>query len=199
MLDQLTTQLSGGSGVQNAMARIAQIRGNMTRDTNGLCTCSGGNGHCIGCEPIPVFAKRNRVHAAAGLDGAPGAEPTVHLLPGEDGNAGRADIIVRSAAGERTYQSRYQLELVDFDLEDENEDGIFERKIIGNPLHFLFLHVSGARNHFLGTLLQECLKKHILTAVCLSAAGEHLFIRRIRVRNSGMLFIVEIPPRFRQC
>lgn len=145
MLDQLTAQLSGGSSVQNAVARVAQIRGNMTRDANGLCNCSGGNGHCIGCEPTPVFAKRNRVAAPGGLDGTPGTSSSVHLLPGADGNPGRADIVVRSASGERLYQSRYQLELVDFDLEDENADGIFE-------------------------------------------PGEHLFIRRIRVRNSGMLF-----------
>jgi hypothetical protein len=146
MLDQLTAQLSGGSGVQNAMARIAQIRGNMTRDTNGLCTCSGGNGHCIGCDPVPVFAKRIRVAAAAGQDGTPGAEPGVYLLPGAGGNMGQAEIIVRSATGEQTYQSKYQLELVDFDLEDENADGIFE-------------------------------------------PGEHLFVRRIRVRNSGVSFV----------
>jgi len=144
MLDQLTAQLSGGSGVQNAMARIAQTRGNMTRDINGLCTCSGGDGHCIGCDPVPVFAKRNRVAAAVGQDGTPGVEPAVHLLPGADGNPGRADLIVRSATGEQTYQSKYQLELVDFDLEDENADGIFE-------------------------------------------PGEHLYVRRIRVRNSGVL------------
>ncbi len=60
-----------------------------------------------------------------------------------DGRPGEATIIVTSKTGpERSYRSRYQLELVDFDVEDENADGIFE-------------------------------------------PGEHIFIRRIRVKNTG--------------
>ena len=56
---------------------------------------------------------------------------------------GTAKIIVQELNGTRKeYPSIYDLELMDFDVEDENGDGIFE-------------------------------------------PGEHVFIRRIRVRNIG--------------
>ena len=59
------------------------------------------------------------------------------------GEAGKATFHVRNRGGpDQEYASLYQLELLDFDVEDENGDGIFE-------------------------------------------PGEHLFIRRIRIRNTG--------------
>lgn len=49
------------------------------------------------------------------------------LLRGAAGPDGRAQVIVRYANGDRPrYDRCYDLELVDFDLEDENGDGIFE-------------------------------------------------------------------------
>jgi hypothetical protein len=67
------------------------------------------------------------------------------LLAGAPGNNGTATIHVQRANGSiQEYTSCYRLELVDFDIEDENQDGIFE-------------------------------------------PGEHLFIRRISVRNTGLL------------
>jgi hypothetical protein len=80
-----------------------------------------------------------------GMDGQRGEKPTDTLFDGRDGRPGEGLIIVKpkTVGGvEKQYRSRYQLELVDFDLEDENADDIFE-------------------------------------------PGEHLFIRRIRVKNSG--------------
>lgn len=80
-----------------------------------------------------------------GMDGQKGEKPTDPLFCGRDGRPGESLITVRpiNVGGvEKEYRSRYQLELVDFDVEDENEDGIFE-------------------------------------------PGEHLLIRRIRVKNSG--------------
>ncbi len=79
------------------------------------------------------------------MDGQSGEKAVDPLFCGRDGRPGEGLIIVKpkTAAGiEKQYRSIYQLELVDFDLEDENEDGIFE-------------------------------------------PGEHLFIRRICVKNSG--------------
>lgn len=79
------------------------------------------------------------------MDGQRGEKPTNPLFCGRDGWPGEGLIIVKpkTAGGvDKEYRSRYQLELVDFDLEDENADGIFE-------------------------------------------PGEHLFIWRIRVKNSG--------------
>lgn len=59
------------------------------------------------------------------------------------GVAGRAIFHVRNhGAPDQEYTSLYQLELLDFDVEDENGDGIFE-------------------------------------------PGEHLFVRRIRIQNTG--------------
>jgi hypothetical protein len=59
------------------------------------------------------------------------------------GEEGTATIVVRMRDGmQRQYTSKYDLELVDFDIEDENGDGIFE-------------------------------------------PGEHIYVRRIRVRNNG--------------
>ena len=51
-------------------------------------------------------------------------DPLFEGLPGQEGNA---TIIVRYRDGrEQEYSSRYNLELVDFDIEDENGDNIFE-------------------------------------------------------------------------
>ena len=77
------------------------------------------------------------------------------LFPGTDGEPGEGMIIVRSSTAglpDRVYRSPYQLELVDFDVEDENDDGIFE-------------------------------------------PGEHLFIRRIHIKNTGRHFQEQNNPR----
>ena len=49
------------------------------------------------------------------------------LLPGRPGQLGTASIFVRYHSGIiHRYERCYQLELVDFAVEDENGDGIFE-------------------------------------------------------------------------
>lgn len=141
----MTAQLAAGSSLQTAVARVAQFRANTHRDTTGLCSCSGGNGHCHGCDVLPVFSQRIRLPGPDGVDGQDGASLETPLSPGSDGRPGEGSIVVQSRNGqEQTYRSRYNLELVGFDVEDENEDGIFE-------------------------------------------PGEHLFVRRIQIRNSGIL------------
>jgi hypothetical protein len=146
LIQGIGEQVSAGSSIQNTVARLAQYRANTVRDTIGLCKCSGGNGHCTGCDALPVFQTKARVKTEDGIDGLTGETPLVDtLFPGRSGRPGEGLIFVRSnnASEEpKQYHSRYQLELVDFDLEDSNEDGIFE-------------------------------------------PGEHLFIRRIRVKNTG--------------
>ncbi|ERF75585.1 hypothetical protein EPUS_04565 [Endocarpon pusillum Z07020] len=90
-----------------------------------------------------VYEKFQMLPACDGKDGQPGAIIADSLFPGTDGRDGKTTIYVRHADGTRhEYSTRYKLELVDFDVEDENGDGIFE-------------------------------------------PGEHLFIRRIRVKNTG--------------
>ena len=145
MVQGIGQQVSAGSNMQTAIVRLAQYRPNTVRDTAGLCECSGGNGHCTGCDALPVFQERSRVKGDDGMDGQRGEKPTDPLFCGRDGRPGEGLIIVKPktiGGVEKQYRSRYQLELVDFDLEDENADDIFE-------------------------------------------PGEHLFIRRIRVKNSG--------------
>lgn len=98
----------------------------------------------MGCGATEVYKEFQKLPACDGKDGQPGASIAGSLSPGTDGHDGCAKIHVRHADGTRhEYSSRFELELVDFDVEDENGDGIFE-------------------------------------------PGEHLFIRRIRVRNTGM-------------
>lgn len=149
MVQGIGAQVSVGSTMQTAIVRLANYRANTLRDTTGLCECSGGNGHCTGCDAIPVYQKRVQVPGQEGIEGRQGQSPVTPLFPGTDGRLGEGTIVVTSGnSPERTYRSRYQLELVDFDIEDENEDGIYE-------------------------------------------PGEHIFIRRIRIKNTGKLCSLE--------
>lgn len=142
---RMTAQTVSGSNMAAMMAEVA-ARYNAVRHPvvdPGACHCHGGQGNCTGCDSTPVVKKFKRVAGRKGLDGTPGAAVTTTILNGQSGPGGTVAIIVRKDDGtERQYSSIYNLELVDFDVEDENGDGIFE-------------------------------------------PGEHLYIRRIRVRNSG--------------
>ena len=142
----LRAQAVEGGNLQAMIARVAQQYGaSRHRQIDaGNCRCANGHGNCVGCGATNVYKDFQRVRALDGQDGQPGASIADPLFPGTDGHDGVATIHVRHADGTRhEYTSRYELELVDFDVEDENGDGIFE-------------------------------------------PGEHLFIRRIRVRNTGM-------------
>ena len=109
----------------------------------GACHCSGGTGNCVGCTATPLHKDFSRTRAANGRNGPPGVSQTAALHSGNPGHPGTAVIIVRSHDGaQRQYTQVFNLELLDFEVEDENADGIFE-------------------------------------------PGEHVIVRRIRVRNSG--------------
>lgn len=85
-----------------------------------------------------------RVEGLEGEHGRSGKPCTSVLHNGIDGPLGNATIVVqKSDGGHQEYSPLYNLELVDFDADDENGDRICE-------------------------------------------PGDHLFIRRITVRNSGM-------------
>ena len=142
-----------GGNIQAIVARAAMQYGALRhrRDTNtGNCKCAGGSADisCVGCDPKPVYRKYRRVAASDGRDGIPGLSIQTHLSPGLPGQAGTGIIIVRMGDGTRqTYSSKYNLELVGFDVEDGNGDGIFE-------------------------------------------PGDFLYVRRIRVRNSGQSSVI---------
>ena len=91
----------------------------------------------------PTVSNKSSTSKIQGKDGRREKVPKEVLYSGLDGKVGEAWIIVRSpTSGEQAYKSRFHLELVDFDVEDDNEDGIFE-------------------------------------------PGEHVFIHRIQVKNTG--------------
>ncbi|KAF7506176.1 hypothetical protein GJ744_012156 [Endocarpon pusillum] len=141
----LGAQAVDGGNMQAIIARVAQQYGaSRHRQIDpGNCRCADGQGNCVGCGTTEVYKKFQKLPACDGKDGQPGASIADSLSPGTDGHDGKTTIHVRHADGTRhEYSSPYKLELVDFDVEDENGDGIFE-------------------------------------------PGEHLFIRRIRVRNTG--------------
>ncbi|KAI8627526.1 hypothetical protein F5Y19DRAFT_486768 [Xylariaceae sp. FL1651] len=109
----------------------------------GACKCHGGQGHCTGCDSRPLIQTHKRVKGMDGLNGHSGTPSRGVLYNGVDGPQGSVTIIVqRPDQSRQEYSSLYSLVLTDFDVEDENGDGIFE-------------------------------------------PGEHLFIRRIKVQNSG--------------
>lgn len=128
MTHQRAQAVEGGN-LQAMIALVASRYGAMrhARADPGNCHCSGGHGNCIGCKSSPISKDFERVKGQRGLDGQPGASITDPLFEGIPGQEGSVTIIVRYGDGrEQAYSSRYNLELVDFDVEDENGDGIFE-------------------------------------------------------------------------
>ena len=142
---RIGAQVVSGSNMVGLMTEVA-ARYNAVRHPRvdpGSCTCHGGSGNCTGCESSPVIRTFKRVPGTDGHDGQPGTPVNTLLFDGTDGTAAQVIIVVEKADGSTAeYDTVYNLELVDFDVEDENGDGIFE-------------------------------------------PSEHLYIKRIRVRNSG--------------
>lgn len=59
--------------------------------------------------------------------GIPGSQPAVYLTGGNSGHNGSTQIrVLRKDNTEATYPGCYKLEVVSFDVLDENEDGINE-------------------------------------------------------------------------
>ncbi|KAJ4297438.1 hypothetical protein N0V90_005329 [Kalmusia sp. IMI 367209] len=113
------------------------------RSNEGYCRCGGGNGSCAGCDVKLIIKTFKRQPGLDGKKEAKGTSITKPLAAGRNGQEGSASIAVNHEDGStQVYHSIWSLELVDFEVEDENGDGIFE-------------------------------------------PGEHIFIRRIKVRNVG--------------
>ncbi len=142
-------QIVQGGNLQAVIAQAAVRWGALRQPRQNLntarCKCAGApsNISCVGCDPVPIHTRFERSAGLDGRDGRPGASITTPLIPGAKGQEGTATIVVRMRdGGLQEYTAKYILELIDFDVEDENGDGIFE-------------------------------------------PGEHIYIRRIRVRNNG--------------
>jgi len=83
--------------------------------------------HAPGCKQKPVYTTRRRPAASNGRQGPSGRAPTAALEPGRDGLDGTAAILVRNGDGSISrYDSRFEFQLLDFEVLDENDDGIFE-------------------------------------------------------------------------
>lgn len=155
-----TTHLSANTNAIRAQTQALVVRGNSaqaliaqaaikynamrTRTTDtGYCKCGGGTGSCQGCDVKPIRVTLTRAPGLDGKAGEKGRVITSLLAKGKDGNPGEVVIAVQHQDGTtQQYSKAWSLQLIDFDIEDENQDGIFE-------------------------------------------PGEHLFIRRIRLRNTG--------------
>ena len=151
MLGRMGPQVVQGSNFQSMIAQTAMRYRNFSASSapasSDACRCKGGSEGCVGCEKQPVQQTYTRPKGPNGHEGSAGTAVHDSLRPGLQGNNGSISIIVNCASQERqTYHSCYKLQLVDFDIEDENEDGIFE-------------------------------------------PGEHVYVRRIRIRNAGKLYL----------
>ena len=145
LMAPIRAQAVEGGNLQAMIASVAQRYGarRHERVDPGSCHCKGGTGNCYGCESVPIHKDFQREPGKNGRDGRPGLGVDAPLFAGSTGQAGNATIFVRFHDGtQQQHDSCYQLELLDFDVDDENGDGVFE-------------------------------------------PGEHVFIRRIRVRNTG--------------
>ena len=141
----IRAQAVEGGNLQAMIASVAQRYGarRHERVDPGSCHCKGGIGNCYGCESVPIHKDFQRVPGRNGRDGRPGLGVDTPLFAGSAGHPGNATIYVKFRDdSQQQYDSSFQLELLEFDVDDENGDGIFE-------------------------------------------PGEHVFIRRIRVRNTG--------------
>src|SRR5271170_1538656 len=129
MIRNVGAQMGQGSRLQTAVARAAQIYNSKsgTETPMGVCRCKGGPAHCPGCEAIPIYRTFSKPRGIDGRPGQVGDSAQESLGRGVTGPEGRGVITVIHRNGERIrYNKRYKLQLVNFDLEDENGDGIFE-------------------------------------------------------------------------
>lgn len=118
-----------GNNVQNIVAQAA-IRYRAMRQPQtdtGYCKCGGGTGSCQGCDVKPIWMKLTRAPGLDGKDGEMGRRVTTLLADGNKGATGTVTIAVHHRDGSTVeYSAPWTLELVDFEVEDENGDGIFE-------------------------------------------------------------------------
>ena len=70
----------------------------------------------------------HNVGGQSGTGGKTGAPSSANPTDGQDGLDGKVEIYVEKPGGQLAgpYDSAYKLEVVDFEIVDENEDGILE-------------------------------------------------------------------------
>ena len=129
LLAHSRTQAVSGGNLQAMIALVAERYGAMRHPvvSSTSCQCRGGIGTCIGCGTTPIIRDFARQRGLDGRNGLPGSTMMTPLLPGGTGQDGSVTIIVRSQDGtQNQYSSIFNFELLDFEVEDGNADGIFE-------------------------------------------------------------------------
>ena len=124
-------QVVQGSNFERMIAQTAMRYRNFSASSapviSDACRCKGGSEGCVGCEKRPIQQTYTRPKGPDGHEGNAGTAEHKSLSAGLQGSDGSISIVVDSPnQQQQTYLACYKLQLVDFDIEDENEDGIFE-------------------------------------------------------------------------
>jgi hypothetical protein len=129
MIAPLCAHAVTGTNVERfiAQAALAYRAARTPRTDPGACHCGGGTGNCAGCDMKPIRSTFTRAPGLDGKDGELGASVTEPLLKGARGQEGSATIVVQNINDTtQHYSSPWSLKLHDFEIEDENADGICE-------------------------------------------------------------------------
>jgi len=129
MIRNVGAQMGADSRLNNAVARASQLyHRSGGNEGGGACLCKNGQGPCPGCEVIPIYRTFSRRSGQPGQPGRDGLQIEEVLLKGAPGGNGRGQVVFRhrDSNDRQRYESVFDIRLVDFDVEDENGDGIFE-------------------------------------------------------------------------
>ena len=100
---------------------------NMSNALTSTRALANNDLHAPGCRQVPTHTKHYKPGAPDGKQGPSGKTATAVLSPGRDGIYGSAEILFKHDNGSVSrYDSKFEFELSDFEIEDENVDGIFE-------------------------------------------------------------------------
>jgi hypothetical protein len=143
MMAPMGARVVSGNNLERfiAQAAVAYSAARTPRTDPGACKCGGGSGNCAGCDLKPIRSYFKRAPGLDGKDGESGASMTTPLVKGWRGGEGTVTIAVQHHNGDTLrYTSSWALELVSFEIEDDNDDGIFE------PGDFLHIRRVTVRN-----------------------------------------------------
>ena len=108
--------------------QVIQMLGDMDSGSRAVTTTGGGSGsHAPGCRQVPTYTTYTNSGGPNGSRGPPGNQPAYQLFPGRKGMDGSALYVVTADDGApNPYSEKFNFQLVSFEVEDENQDGIFE-------------------------------------------------------------------------
>ena len=87
-------------------------------------------GHSSGCKQVAQYKTHSRPSASNGSNGPPGSAPSSPLYPGRPGDPGQGSFVIvlnpYETSSDKSYSSPFEFRLRDFEVVDENSDGVFE-------------------------------------------------------------------------